>query len=103
MPSQSLKTAGCLGQVVLMDHMDWLDSEAAQVVAQELAAAVPQGGRIIWRSAALSPPYNQYIASAGFLVTSSALMLPAALMQEALLCWATSSCPSCPVELQNYS
>lgn len=49
-----------------MDHMDWLDAQAAQHVAAELAAAVPVGGRIIWRSAALVPPYNQGIAAAGF-------------------------------------
>lgn len=55
-------------KVVLMDHMDWLDAQAAQHVAAELAAAVPVGGRIIWRSAALVPPYNQGIAAAGFQV-----------------------------------
>ena len=51
-----------------MDHMDWLDADAAQTVAQELARAVASGGRIIWRSAALVPPYNQLIADAGFQV-----------------------------------
>ena len=51
-----------------MDHMDWLDASASQTVAQELSRAVAPGGRIIWRSAAMIPPYNQFIANAGFQV-----------------------------------
>ena len=61
-------------QVVLMDHMDWLDSAAANTVAQELARAVAPGGRIIWRSAALVPPYNAFLAQAGFQVREPVIL-----------------------------
>ena len=53
-----------------MDHMDWLDSAGAQTVAQELAKAVAPGGRLIWRSAAMVPPYNAMLARAGFQVSN---------------------------------
>ena len=65
---QQLRDTCLLLQVVLMDHMDWLDASAANTVAAELARAVQPGGRIIWRSAAMVPPYNQFIAAAGFQV-----------------------------------
>lgn len=55
--------------VVLMDHVDWLQPKDAQVLAQALGTNVVEGGRVIWRSAALCPPYVTYIEDAGFEVT----------------------------------
>ena len=53
-------------QVILMDHVDWLDVKAARELAAMLAKHVAPGGRIIWRSAALCPPYTPLISQAGF-------------------------------------
>lgn len=53
-------------QVILMDHVDWLDSPAAKKLAKTLAKHVAPGGRVIWRSAALCPPYARLIQQAGF-------------------------------------
>lgn len=49
-----------------MDHLDWLTPEHHAEYAAVLAAQVPTGGIVIWRSAALSPPYAATIARAGF-------------------------------------
>lgn len=75
-PSNAVANCACRMslQVVLMDHMDWLDAAAAKTVADELARAVQPGGRIIWRSAAMIPPYNQYIAAAGFQASPAILL-----------------------------
>ena len=53
-------------QVILMDHVDWLDIDHATVVAQTLAEQVLPGGIVIWRSAAMTPPYAELIRQAGF-------------------------------------
>lgn len=53
-------------KVILMDHLDWMDDEVANGVAQVLAKQVLPGGIVIWRSAALTPPYASLIAKAGF-------------------------------------
>ncbi|GAX75478.1 hypothetical protein CEUSTIGMA_g2921.t1 [Chlamydomonas eustigma] len=53
-------------KVILMDHVDWLDVEQARVVAQTLSEQVVPGGIVIWRSAAMTPPYAEQIKQAGF-------------------------------------
>ena len=53
-------------RVILMDHVDWLDNKTTKTVAKTLSEQVDIGGRIIWRSAALSPPYAKFIESEGF-------------------------------------
>jgi betaine lipid synthase len=53
-------------RVILMDHLDWLDEPAARQVAAALGRRVAPGGRVIWRSAALAPPYSRWIEEAGF-------------------------------------
>lgn len=53
-------------KVILMDHVDWLAEEKAAELAQALGRQVVEGGRVIWRSASLSPPYVGLIAKAGF-------------------------------------
>ncbi len=53
-------------QVILMDHVDWQDMSQARVLAATLAKHVAPGGRVIWRSAALCPPYTRIIREAGF-------------------------------------
>lgn len=53
-------------QVILMDHVDWLDLKMARELAHCLAQQVSPGGRVIWRSAALCPPYARLIRDAGF-------------------------------------
>jgi betaine lipid synthase len=55
-----------LWQVILMDHVDWLDLDTANTVAKTLAEQVLPGGIVIWRSAAMEPPYAALIAKAGF-------------------------------------
>ena len=55
-------------QVILMDHVDWLDAAAARQVALALGRQVVKGGRVIWRSAAFCPPYVRFIREAGFQV-----------------------------------
>lgn len=49
----------CALQVILMDHVDWLDAKTVQELANTLAQQVLPGGIIIWRSASLSPPYSK--------------------------------------------
>lgn len=53
-------------QVILMDHVDWQDLAQARELAAVLAKHVAPGGRVIWRSAALCPPYARVIREAGF-------------------------------------
>lgn len=53
-------------RVILMDHVDWLDDAMAKEVAKALGQQVEVGGRVIWRSAALSPPYAKFIEAEGF-------------------------------------
>ncbi len=55
-------------QVILMDHVDWMDEKYARELAAALARQVTPGGRVIWRSAALQPPYVPIIQDAGFTV-----------------------------------
>jgi Protein of unknown function (DUF3419) len=58
-------------QVILMDHVDWMDEAYAKSLAATLAQQVVPGGKIIWRSAALTPPYASIIAAAGFKVAET--------------------------------
>ena len=58
--------AAANAQVILMDHVDWQDNAQAKVLAAALAKHVAPGGRVIWRSAALCPPYASIIRDAGF-------------------------------------
>eukprot|EP00891_Asterochloris_glomerata_P001660 jgi/Astpho2/1660/e_gw1.00032.33.1_t len=53
-------------KVILMDHVDWQGLEHAEELAQLLARQVLPGGRVIWRSAAVRPPYVKLIEQAGF-------------------------------------
>lgn len=46
-------------QVILMDHVDWLDEKTMHEVAATLAQQVLPGGIVIWRSASLAPPYSK--------------------------------------------
>lgn len=59
-------TARTFSKVILMDHVDWLDLKASKKLAKALAKHVSPGGRVIWRSAALCPPYSRLIQQAGF-------------------------------------
>eukprot|EP00898_Chlorokybus_atmophyticus_P007323 jgi/Chlat1/7592/Chrsp63S07076 len=56
-------------KVILMDHVDWLDETAGKELASALRKHVVPGGRVIWRSASLNPPYAELIRKAGFEVT----------------------------------
>jgi betaine lipid synthase len=49
-----------------MDHLDWQEDAATKELAAALAKQVVPGGRVIWRSAALEPPYAAFIRDAGF-------------------------------------
>ncbi len=49
-----------------MDHLDWMNQEQHQEYAATLAQQVMSGGIVIWRSAAITPPYAAIIAAAGF-------------------------------------
>ena len=62
----SCKTRAHPLQVILMDHVDWLDLETSRNVAETLAKQVLPGGIVIWRSAAMQPPYTELIEEAGF-------------------------------------
>jgi betaine lipid synthase len=53
-------------KVILMDHLDWMDLPTMRKVAQALGRQLATGGRVIWRSAALQPPYAKLIQEAGF-------------------------------------
>eukprot|EP00193_Tetraselmis_chui_P003477 CAMPEP_0177768144 /NCGR_PEP_ID=MMETSP0491_2-20121128/9552_1 /TAXON_ID=63592 /ORGANISM="Tetraselmis chuii, Strain PLY429" /LENGTH=701 /DNA_ID=CAMNT_0019284907 /DNA_START=236 /DNA_END=2341 /DNA_ORIENTATION=+ len=53
-------------KVILMDHVDWLDEEQATELAKCLAQQIVPGGRMIWRTASLCPPYAQIFANHGF-------------------------------------
>ena len=66
LPSLGLTKVAMTAQVILMDHVDWQDNAQARVLAAALAKHVAPGGRVIWRSAALCPPYARIISEAGF-------------------------------------
>lgn len=53
-------------KVILMDHVDWMDTKSAKEVADTLGQQVLPGGIVIWRSAAQCPPYAEHIKDAGF-------------------------------------
>eukprot|EP01025_Chloroclados_australasicus_P048612 TRINITY_DN5514_c0_g1_i2.p1 TRINITY_DN5514_c0_g1~~TRINITY_DN5514_c0_g1_i2.p1 ORF type:complete len:667 (-),score=70.82 TRINITY_DN5514_c0_g1_i2:573-2573(-) len=59
-------TARKYNKVILMDHVDWLDEQHGRELAATLARQIPAGGRVIWRSASLNPPYAKLIQEAGF-------------------------------------
>ncbi len=42
-----------------MDHLDWMTHEQHVEYARILAQQVAPGGVVIWRSAALVPPYSE--------------------------------------------
>ena len=66
-----MKPKSCPLQVILMDHMDWMDDTYACELSAMLYQQMTPGGRVIWRSAALEPPYAPIIAAAGFEVRAS--------------------------------
>ena len=53
-------------QVILMDHVDWLDAVDARELAATLREHVQPGGKVIWRSASFAPPYAAFIGEHGF-------------------------------------
>jgi betaine lipid synthase len=53
-------------KVILMDHVDWLNDDLVEELAQSLEKQVVAGGRIIWRSASLNPPYVKVFEKHGF-------------------------------------
>ena len=53
-------------KVVLMDHVDWLNDQLVEELASNLEKQVVSGGRLIWRSASLNPPYVKVLAAHGF-------------------------------------
>ena len=53
-------------KVILMDHADWQDRKQTQELALQLHEHVNKGGKIIFRSAALIPPYHADLVNAGF-------------------------------------
>ena len=53
-------------KVVLMDHVDWLSDDLVEELASNLEKQVVPGGRIIWRSASLNPPYAKVLEAHGF-------------------------------------
>lgn len=53
-------------KVILMDHVDWLDEQQATELALCLQQQVVPGGRMIWRTASLCPPYAAIFARYGF-------------------------------------
>lgn len=70
--------------MVLDCQVDWMDEAYAKSLAATLAQHVVQGGRVIWRSAAITPPYATIIVDAGFKVTFCQQVLP--LMSRAHCC-----------------
>ena len=74
-------------QVILMDHVDWQDLAQARELAAVLAKQVAPGGRVIWRSAALCPPYARVIREAGFEVKC---LQRADEVRPSLTCYATT-------------
>mmetsp|Transcript_8248 Transcript_8248/g.30422 ORF Transcript_8248/g.30422 Transcript_8248/m.30422 type:complete len:746 (-) Transcript_8248:1595-3832(-) len=59
---------GLYSKVILMDHVDWLPRPLVEELSRELAAHVVKNGRILWRSASVSPPYVEDFRKAGFKV-----------------------------------
>lgn len=53
-------------KIILMDHLDWMSHAQHVEYAEALAKQVRPGGIVIWRSAALVPPYAEVIRQAGF-------------------------------------
>jgi hypothetical protein len=83
----SLQTKACIAQlqkpgvlapatlqVIVMDSMDWLSDSQVQQLTEALGRQVLEGGRVIWRSASLSPPYAKLIEDAGFEVRGALLL-----------------------------
>ena len=59
-------TARTYSKVILMDHCDWMDEKLIRTYSEALAKHVCPGGRVIWRSASLNPPYVDAFDKAGF-------------------------------------
>lgn len=55
-------------KVILMDHADWLSQEDLNVLINALWEHVLPGGRVLFRSAGLRPPYVDLLEKAGFKV-----------------------------------
>ena len=53
-------------RVILMDHMDWMDAAYHHDLAATLHDHVSPGGRVIWRSSSINPPYSKIMAEHGF-------------------------------------
>ncbi len=70
-----------------MDHVDWQDLRQARALAAVLARQVAPGGRVIWRSAALCPPYARVIREAGFEVCARPKQALEPLLQSFTAWW----------------
>ena len=55
-------------KVIFMDHADWLSEEAQMELVKALKDQVVRGGKAIWRSASLVPPYAAMLEANGFRV-----------------------------------
>ncbi|GHP08431.1 hypothetical protein PPROV_000717000 [Pycnococcus provasolii] len=58
--------AGVYTRVILMDHMDWMDASYHHDLASTLRDHVSPGGRVIWRSSSIEPPYSKVMEQYGF-------------------------------------
>jgi len=61
--------ASSLTRALIMDHMDWFDSERPKEVeeeVEELVRVLSSGGMVFWRSAARRPWYNDVFERMGF-------------------------------------
>jgi betaine lipid synthase len=56
-------------KVILMDHADWQSQKQTIELAKTLYDHVNHGGKIIFRSAGLIPPYVSHLQDVGFRVT----------------------------------
>lgn len=59
---------GPFTKVIIMDHADWLCPEKQMELVTALRDHVSPGGRVIWRSASLVPPYARMLEKNGFSV-----------------------------------
>jgi len=67
---------GSLTKVVLMDHMDWMETAQVQDEVVELARVVSQGGYVLWRSCSRYPWYNRVFQENSFFVEEVAVRGP---------------------------
>lgn len=55
-------------KAIIMDHADWLCTDKQMELVTALRDCIAPGGRVIWRSASLEPPYAAMMAKNGFTV-----------------------------------